>query len=131
MLLASDYYQSLQRKSIDCEKMGFDCVWTFEAQHDAYLPLAFASAATSTLEIGTNIAVAFARAPFSTAQIAWDLQKYSGGRFKLGLGTQVRPHIEKRFSAKFGNPFFTENIENFVESSSTASLELKKLFDKW
>lgn len=86
------------------EHQGFDCVWTFEAKSDAFLPLAYAAAATSKLEIGTNIAVAFARSPFSMAQIAWDLQRDSGGRFRLGLGTQVRAHIERRFSMPFEHP---------------------------
>lgn len=86
------------------EAQGFDCVWTFEAMSDAFLPLAHAAAATERLEIGTNIAVAFARSPFSMAQIAWDLQRDSGGRFRLGLGTQVRPHIERRFSMPFDHP---------------------------
>ena len=66
--------------------------------------MAFAAAATSTLELGTNIAVAFARTPFSMAQTAWDLQKYSNGRLHLGLGTQVRAHVERRFSAPFDHP---------------------------
>jgi len=86
------------------EAQGFDCVWTFEAMSDAFLPLAHAAAATERLEIGTNIAVAFARSPFSMAQIAWDLQRDSGGRFRLGLGTQVRSHIERRFSMPFDHP---------------------------
>ena len=86
------------------EAQGFDCVWTFEAMSDAFLPLAHVAAATERLEIGTNIAVAFARSPFSMAQIAWDLQRDSGGRFRLGLGTQVRPHIERRFSMPFDHP---------------------------
>ncbi|MBI2800906.1 MAG: TIGR03617 family F420-dependent LLM class oxidoreductase [Gammaproteobacteria bacterium] len=86
------------------EALGFDCAWTFEAANDAFFPLAYAAAATTKLEIGTNIAVAFARTPFSTAQIAWDLQRYSNGRFRLGLGTQVRAHVERRFSAAFEHP---------------------------
>lgn len=86
------------------EGLGIDCVWTFESAHDAFFPLAFAAAATERLEIGTNIAVAFARTPFSTAQIAWDLQRYSNGRFRLGLGTQVRAHVERRFSMPFEHP---------------------------
>ena len=86
------------------ETLGFDCVWTFEATSDAFMPLAHAAAATERLEIGTNIAVAFARSPFSMAQIAWDLQRDSGGRFRLGLGTQVRAHIERRFSMPFEHP---------------------------
>jgi probable F420-dependent oxidoreductase len=86
------------------ERLGFDCVWTFEAMSDAFLPLAHAAAATERLNIGTNIAVAFARSPFSMAQIAWDLQRDSNGRFHLGLGTQVRAHIERRFSMPFDHP---------------------------
>jgi len=92
------------QKARDLEAAGYDCVWTFEATNDAFFPLAFAAAATTTLEIGTNIAVAFARTPFSMAQTAWDLQKYSNGRLRLGLGTQVRAHVERRFSAAFDHP---------------------------
>ena len=83
------------------EQPGFDCVWSFEAMSDAFLPLAHAAAATKKLEVGTNIAVAFARSPFSMAQIAWDMQRDSGGRFHLGLGTQVRAHNERRISMPF------------------------------
>lgn len=92
------------RSAQESEQAGFDCVWTFEAKNDAFLPLAHAAAATTRLELGTNIAVAFARSPFSMAQIAWDLQRESGGRFRLGLGTQVRAHIERRFSMPFDHP---------------------------
>lgn len=86
------------------EALGFDGVWTFEAAHDPFLPLALAAAATERLEIGTNITVAFARAPFAVAQTAWDLQAASRGRFHLGLGTQVRAHVERRFSMPFERP---------------------------
>ncbi len=86
------------------EAAGYDGAWTFEATNDAFLPLAYAAAATKRIGIGTNIAVAFARTPFSMAQTAWDLQRYSNGRLKLGLGTQVRAHIERRFSAPFDHP---------------------------
>jgi len=86
------------------EDLGFDGVWTFEAAHDPFLPLALAAGATEKLEIGTNITVAFARAPFAVAQTAWDLQGSSGGRFHLGLGTQVRAHVERRFSMPFDHP---------------------------
>lgn len=86
------------------EAQGFDCLWTFEAMSDAFIPLAHAAAAASKIEIGTNIAVAFARSPFSMAQIAWDLQRDSNGRMRLGLGTQVRAHVERRFSMPFDHP---------------------------
>ncbi len=86
------------------EGAGFDGVWTFEAAHDPFLPLLSAAKATASLEIGTNISVAFGRSPFAMAQTAWDLQKFSGGRLHLGLGTQVRAHVERRFSMPFDHP---------------------------
>ena len=86
------------------ERMGFDAAWTFEAGHDPFLPVALAAAATERLELGTNIAVAFARSPLATAQVAWDLQQSSGGRFHLGLGTQVRAHVERRYSMPWDPP---------------------------
>lgn len=86
------------------ERMGFDGVWTFEAAHDPFLPLALTAAATTHLHIGTNISVAFGRSPFTMAQVAWDLQNGSNGRFHLGLGTQVRAHVERRFSMPFDHP---------------------------
>jgi len=86
------------------ETAGFDAVWTFEAAHDPFLPLLSAAQATETLELGTNISVAFGRSPFAMAQTAWDLQKASSGRFHLGLGTQVRAHVERRFSMSFDHP---------------------------
>ena len=86
------------------ERMGFDGAWTFEAKHDPFLPLALAVPATGRLQLGTNITVAFGRSPFSVAQAAWDLQRGSGGRFHLGLGTQVRAHVERRYSMPFDHP---------------------------
>ena len=68
------------------------------------LPLTLAAEHTSTLEVGTSIAVAFARNPMTVAQTAWDLQAYSRGRFLLGLGTQIQPHIEKRFGMPWSHP---------------------------
>ena len=103
-LLASGQPAEIAARAQRLEASGFDCAWTFEAQHDAFFPLAYAAAATHKLDIGTNIAVAFARTPFAMAQTAWDLQAYSQGRFRLGLGTQVRAHIERRFSAQFDHP---------------------------
>ncbi|MEA2624214.1 MAG: hypothetical protein QOD06_259 [Candidatus Binatota bacterium] len=86
------------------ERMGFDGAWTFEAGHDPFLPVALAARATTRMALGTNIAVAFARSPMSMAQAAWDLQKLSGGRFHLGLGTQVRAHVERRYSMPYDPP---------------------------
>ncbi|MFQ5828307.1 MAG: TIGR03617 family F420-dependent LLM class oxidoreductase [Candidatus Methylomirabilia bacterium] len=86
------------------EPLGFDCLWASETQHDPYLPLAVAATNTSRIKLGTAIALAFPRSPMITAHIAWDLQNASGGRFLLGLGTQVKAHNERRFSVKWEAP---------------------------
>jgi len=86
------------------EALGFDCLWSSETQHDPFLPLAVAATVTSRIKLGTAIAVAFPRSPMITAHIAWDLQQASGGRFILGLGSQVKGHNERRFSVKFDAP---------------------------
>src|ERR1700750_864464 len=78
------------------ERDGYDGGWAFETSHDPFLPLLLAAEHTSRLELGTNIAGAIARNPMVVANIGWDLQAYSQGRFILGLGTQIQPHIEKR-----------------------------------
>ncbi len=79
------------------ERMGFACLWTAETQHDPFLPCALIAEHTQRLGMGTAIAVAFARSPGTLAYTAWDLAQQSGGRFILGLGTQVRAHIRRRF----------------------------------
>jgi probable F420-dependent oxidoreductase len=86
------------------EQDGYDGGWTAETSHDPFLPLVLAAEHTTRLELGTNIAVAFARNPMIVANIGWDLQGYSQGRFLLGLGTQIQPHIEKRFSMPWSHP---------------------------
>ena len=94
------------------EKMGFDAIWTFEAGQDAFTPLILAGGQTEKIHLGTNIAVAFGRSPFSMAQTAWDVQRLTGGRFHLGIGTQVRAHIERRFSMPFDQP--AKRITDYV-----------------
>jgi probable F420-dependent oxidoreductase len=79
------------------ERLGFDALWTSETQHDPFLPCALIAEHTSRIRFGTAIAVSFARSPANLAYMAWDLAAQSGGRFILGLGTQVRAHIERRF----------------------------------
>ncbi len=74
------------------ESMGFDCLWAAETQHNPFLPLAVAATTTSRIKLRTAIAVAFPRSPMVTAHIAWDLRAASGGRFILGLGSQVKGH---------------------------------------
>ena len=79
------------------EEMGFDCLWTSETQHNPFLPCTLIAEHTEKMSMGTAIAVSFARSPADLAYTAWDLAAGSGGRFILGLGTQVKGHIEKRF----------------------------------
>ncbi len=86
------------------EEIGFDALWTAETSHDPFFPLLLAAEHTSRIKLGTAIAVAFPRAPMVLAQIAWDLQAFSGGRFILGLGTQVKGHNERRFGIKWEHP---------------------------
>jgi len=86
------------------EEAGYDGAWSAETGHDPFLPLLLAAEHTERLELGTGIAVAFARNPMTLASLANDLNWYSGGRFFLGLGSQIKPHIEKRFSMPWSHP---------------------------
>jgi probable F420-dependent oxidoreductase len=86
------------------EDWGFDGLTTPETGHDPFMPCAIAAEHTQRLTIGTNVAIAFPRSPMTAAQIARDLQRWSGGRFKPGLGTQVKGHNERRYSAPWSGP---------------------------
>jgi probable F420-dependent oxidoreductase len=86
------------------EANGYDGVWTAETSHDPFIPIAVAAGATEKLEFGTGIAVAFARNPMNLAVLANDLQHLTQGRFMLGLGSQIKPHITKRFSMPWSHP---------------------------
>jgi probable F420-dependent oxidoreductase len=88
----------------ELEQAGYSGGWTAETSHDPFLPLVPAALETSQLELGTSIAVAFARNPMTLANLAWDLQAASRGRFILGLGSQIKPHITKRFSMPWSHP---------------------------
>ena len=86
------------------EAAGYDGAFTFEGPHDPFLPLVLAADATERLELTTAVAIAFARSPMTLAHQAWDLQALSGGRFHLGLGSQIKAHIERRFSMPWSAP---------------------------
>ena len=88
----------------ELEDIGYDGGFSFEAKHDPFLALAVAAEHTTKLRLGTGIAIAFARNPMNLANCGYDLQSITGGRFVLGLGSQVRPHIEKRFSSVWSHP---------------------------
>jgi probable F420-dependent oxidoreductase len=107
---------------IRLERRGYDCCWTAEINHDPFLPLVLAAEHTSTIELGTSIAVAFARNPMTVANIGWDLQAFSQGRFILGLGSQIKPHIENRFSMPWSRP--VHRMREFV-------LALREIWSCW
>ena len=86
------------------EAAGYDGIYTFEGQHDAMFPLLLAAEHTERVQLTTAVVIAFARNPMTLAQTAYDLQLASRGRFNLGLGTQIKPHIEKRFSMQWSQP---------------------------
>ena len=86
------------------ESAGFDGILFTEAGRTAYLSAAVAAAAAPGLELSTGVAVAFPRSPMVTAQVAWELQEATGGKFRLGLGTQVRTHIVRRYGVEFDSP---------------------------
>jgi len=88
----------------EAEAAGYSGAWTAETNHDPFFPLLLAAEHTRRMELGTSIAVAFARNPMTLANIGWDLQAYSKGRFILGLGSQIKPHITKRFSMEWSHP---------------------------
>jgi probable F420-dependent oxidoreductase len=88
----------------DAERAGYDGFWTAETNHDPFFPLVIAAEHSEHIQLGTGIAVAFARNPMSMAVVGNDLQLLSEGRFLLGLGSQIKPHITKRFSMEWSKP---------------------------
>jgi probable F420-dependent oxidoreductase len=104
------------------EAAGYSGIWTAETSHDPFFPLVVAAEHTSTVELGTSIAVAFARNPMTLANVAWDLQAYSNGRFVLGLGSQIKPHITKRFSMPWSRP--AARMREMV-------LAIRAIWDNW
>ncbi len=104
------------------EEIGYDGAFSFEAKHDPFLPLVLGAESTEHLRLGTAIAIAFARNPMNLANLAYGLQSISEGRFILGLGSQVRPHIQKRFSQTWSKP--AKRMREIV-------LALKAIFARW
>jgi probable F420-dependent oxidoreductase len=103
ILMAADL-GSMGERAAAMEALGYDGLLTAETQHNPFLPLVLAAEHTGHLELATGIAVAFARNPMDLAHVGHDLQGFSRGRFILGLGSQIKPHIEKRFSMPWSHP---------------------------
>jgi probable F420-dependent oxidoreductase len=108
--------------AVAAEQRGYDCAWMPETNHDPFPPLAIAASQTEKIQLGTAIAVAFARNPMSMALVANDLQLYSEGRFLLGVGSQVKAHITKRFSMPWSAP--AERMREFI-------LAMRAIWQSW
>lgn len=106
----------------EAESFGYDGIWAAETSRDPFLPLTIATEHTERIELGTSIAVAFARSPMTLANTAYDLTQYSKGRFILGLGSQIKPHITKRFSMEWSQP--AARMREFV-------LAMNAIWDCW
>lgn len=112
--LPTDDWSRVAKRAKWAEDAGYDGVTTSELAHDPFMPLAIAAQATERAALGTSIAVAFPRSPMITANIGWDLNAQSGGRFELGLGSQVKGHNERRFSTPWVAP--VPRLREYVES---------------
>ena len=104
------------------ESMGYDSISSNETAHDSFLPLALAATSTSHVQLGTHVAIAFPRSPMAMAYTAHDLHKLSNGRLRLGLGTQVKGHIERRFSTTWTSP--GPRLREYVQA-------LRKIWECW
>jgi probable F420-dependent oxidoreductase len=113
-LLPLDDWTAAAGAAREAEAAGFDGVSTAEVASDPFIPLAFAAAATERVRLTTGIAVAFPRSPTVMAHVAWDLQRQSRGRFELGLGSQVKGHIERRFGVRWTSP--VSRMREYVEA---------------
>ena len=105
-----------------CEAAGYDAVMTMENKHDPFLAHAIAAVNTDRIELGTNVAIAFPRNPVQLAHQAWDLQLLSGGRFTLGLGSQIRAQVERRYGVAFERP--VERMREWIGA-------LRAIFATW
>lgn len=115
-------FEEIAAQAQQLERDGYDGAATAETGHDPFLPLAAAAGVTTTLELGTSIAVAFARTPMTLAATANDLHFATNGRFTLGLGSQIKPHIERRFSMPWSHP--APRMREFI-------LALRAIWHSW
>jgi probable F420-dependent oxidoreductase len=105
-------WDTMRAQVREAEELGYDAVVGAETQHDPFLAMALAAQEPSRLQLVTGIALAFTKSPVATAYIAWDLQAMSGGRFVLGLGTQVKGHVTRRFGMPWSKP--AQRMKDYV-----------------
>jgi probable F420-dependent oxidoreductase len=113
---------AVARDAQEFERLGYDLVSVPEVDHDGLLPLPLAAAATERIGIGTGILVAFSRNPMTMAAATWDLQAFSNGRLVVGLGSQIKPHIEKRFSMPWSHP--ADRMREYINA-------MRAIWDTW
>ncbi len=104
------------------EEAGYDAIWSAETGHDPLLSLLLAAEHTERISLGTAIVVAFGRSPMTLANQGWDLNEFSGGRLLLGLGSQIKPHIEKRYSMPWSHP--ARRMREYI-------LAMRAIWDCW
>ena len=123
-----DYYlpegelEAVPGRAVRARDIGYDGIFTADTAHDPFLPVVAAAPVASGLDLGTAIAVAFARSPMVVAQTAWDLASLTHGRFLLGLGTQIKAHVVRRFSMPWASP--VARLDEFVRA-------LRAIWDTW
>lgn len=122
--LSSTEITDIGTLSAEAEQVGFDGLWVTEETHSPYTQLTLASEATSEIDIGSAIALAFPRSPMVTAYTAWDLQRLSDGRLILGLGPQVKGHMERRFSVDFDWERPGPRLREYIEA-------LQNIWNAW
>jgi len=125
MKIDGPFYAQLGDAASEAKRLaaiGYDGVYTLEGSWDPFYPLVLAAEHAPQLDIATGIAVAFPRNPMHLAYQAWDLQKFSNGQFLLGIGSQVKAHIENRFGVEFSPP--AARMREYI-------LALKAIFDCW
>ncbi len=120
--ITTDDLASIPARAEQLEAAGFDVLTAQENRHDPFVPLTLAGAATERVQLATSVAISFPRSPMVAATVAWDLQSLSRGRFVLGLGSQIKPHNERRFSVPWSPP--APRMREYVQA-------MRAIFHSW
>ena len=113
-VLPQENLNTIPSAALDAENAGFDMIASMENRYDPFLPLAVSAVSTKKIKLGTAVAICFPRSPMVMANTCWDLQKASKGRFVLGIGPQIKPHNEKRFSVPWTPP--VPRMREYIQS---------------